>query len=109
MIESLNIPKDRVAFWAGLCSAVFSLSQAMTGIIWGRTSDRWGRKPAILIGLTSTMLTSIMFGFSQNIYWALIARALGGAGNGNVGILRTTVAEMVPERELQPRAFSIMP
>ncbi|RAL60437.1 hypothetical protein DID88_000212 [Monilinia fructigena] len=40
---------------------------------------------------------------------AIIARALQGACNGNVGIIRTMVAEMVPEKELQPRAFSIMP
>ncbi|QDS70107.1 hypothetical protein FKW77_005209 [Venturia effusa] len=40
---------------------------------------------------------------------ALVARAMSGAGNGNVGIIRTMVAEMVPYRELQPRAFSVMP
>jgi len=40
---------------------------------------------------------------------ALIARMLGGAANGNVGIIRTAVAEMVPQKSLQPRAFSVMP
>ena len=40
---------------------------------------------------------------------ALVARALSGAGNGNVGIIRTMVAELCPWRELQPRAFSVMP
>ena len=40
---------------------------------------------------------------------AIVARSLAGAGNGNVGIIRTTVAEMVPFKELQPRAFSLMP
>jgi hypothetical protein len=39
----------------------------------------------------------------------LISRGLLGFLNGNVGIIRTMVAEMVPEKELQPRAFSIMP
>ncbi|KAK3726145.1 hypothetical protein LTR37_000293 [Vermiconidia calcicola] len=40
---------------------------------------------------------------------AIVARGIAGAGNGNVGIIRTTVAEMVPFKELQPRAFSLMP
>jgi MFS family permease len=40
---------------------------------------------------------------------AITARALQGLGNGNVGILRTVVAELCPWKELQPRAFSIMP
>jgi MFS family permease len=39
----------------------------------------------------------------------LVSRALIGFMNGNVGIIRTMVAEIVPQRELQPRAFSIMP
>lgn len=39
----------------------------------------------------------------------LCSRALLGLMNGNVGIIRTMVAEMVPEKELQPRAFSVMP
>lgn len=79
------------------------------GIPWGRFSDSYGRKPAILLGLASTMVTSLMWGFSKSLPMAITARALAGAGNGNVGIIRTTVAEMVPFKELQPRAFSIMP
>lgn len=79
------------------------------GIPWGRFSDQYGRKPTILLGLTSTMITSLLLGFSVNLPMAIIARALAGAGNGNVGIIRTTVAEMVPFKELQPRAFSLMP
>ena len=39
----------------------------------------------------------------------VFTRGLLGLMNGNVGIIRTMVAEMVPEKELQPRAFSIMP
>lgn len=40
---------------------------------------------------------------------AFVARSLQGLSNGNVGIIRTAVAELVPQKELQPRAFSIMP
>ncbi|KXS96443.1 hypothetical protein AC578_3226 [Pseudocercospora eumusae] len=109
MVESFQIPQNEVGKWAGICAAVFSLFQALMGIPWGRFSDKYGRKPAILLGLTSTMLTSLLWGFSKSLPMAIVARALAGAGNGNVGIIRTTVAEMVPFKELQPRAFSIMP
>ncbi|KAG4025830.1 hypothetical protein MFRU_049g00010 [Monilinia fructicola] len=109
MIESFGVEKKDVAQWAGITSAVFSLSQCMTAIMWGRASDTFGRKPAILMGLTCTMICSIIWGMSVSLPMAIIARALHGACNGNVGIIRTMVAEMVPEKELQPRAFSIMP
>ena len=55
------------------------------------------------------MWTMLLWGFSTNLPMALTARSLQGLGNGNVGILRTTVAELCPWKELQPRAFSIMP
>ncbi|KXL49330.1 MAG: hypothetical protein FE78DRAFT_179402 [Acidomyces sp. 'richmondensis'] len=109
MIKSFDVPEADVGKWAGIASAIFSLFQAIMGIPWGRFSDQYGRKPAILIGLTSTMITSLLWGFSQSLPMAITVRALAGAGNGNVGIIRTTVAEMVPFKELQPRAFSIMP
>ncbi|KAJ9636281.1 hypothetical protein H2199_007956 [Coniosporium tulheliwenetii] len=109
MIESFSVPKNEIAKWAGITSSIFSLSQCVMGIPWGRASDIWGRKPVILIGLVNTMLTSLLWGFSTSLPMALVARALSGAGNGNVGIIRTMVAEMCPWKELQPRAFSIMP
>ncbi|KIX92076.1 uncharacterized protein Z520_12230 [Fonsecaea multimorphosa CBS 102226] len=109
MIQSFNVRDDKVAKWAGLMSATFSLSQCLTGIAWGRASDRFGRKPIILLALTCTMISSILFGFSKNLLWAFITRSLQGLSNGNVGIIRTAVAELVPQKELQPRAFSIMP
>lgn len=109
MIESFNVPKNDVAKWAGITSAVFSISQATTGILWGRASDRYGRKPIILTAMICVMLSGLLFGFSRSLLMAIIARSCAGASNGNVGILRTIVAEMVPHKELQPRAFSIMP
>lgn len=109
MIQSFHVPTEQVAKYAGLTSAVFSLSQALTAIFWGRASDKLGRKPVILIGLTCTMASSLLFGFSTSLTWAFVARSVQGLSNGNVGIIRTMVAEIVPEKELQPRAFSVMP
>ncbi|CAI6337806.1 unnamed protein product [Periconia digitata] len=109
MMESFGVPENDIASWAGWTSAIFSLCQAVTGIPWGAASDRFGRKPIILVGLFNTMCTMLLWGFSTSLPMAITARALQGLGNGNVGILRTTVAELCPWKELQPRAFSIMP
>ncbi|TVY44738.1 putative membrane protein [Lachnellula subtilissima] len=109
MIEGFGVKEEKVAKWAGITSAAFSLSQCSTAIIWGRASDMFGRKPVILFGLTCTMICTLLWGMSTSLPMAIMVRALAGACNGNVGIIRTMVAEMVPEKELQPRAFSIMP
>ncbi|KAK1972264.1 major facilitator superfamily transporter [Colletotrichum sublineola] len=109
MIRSFGVAQNDVAKWAGYTSAVFSLSQSVTAVAWGRASDRVGRKPTIIVGLISTMVLFVVWGMSTSLPMAIVVRAIMGSGNGNVGIIRTMVAEMVPEKELQPRAFSIMP
>ncbi|KAH0066235.1 MFS general substrate transporter, partial [Aureobasidium melanogenum] len=77
--------------------------------MWGRLSDKVGRKPILLMGLAGTGISMIVFGFSPNLTTALIARALGGLLNGNIGVLQTTVAEVVTVEAHQARAYSIMP
>ncbi|KAH8200387.1 hypothetical protein TruAng_005416 [Truncatella angustata] len=109
MIASFGVERKDVAKWAGATSAVFSLAQSLTAVPWGRASDKFGRKPVIITGLVCTMTCFLIWGVSTSLAMAITVRAIQGASNGNVGIIRTMVAEMVPERELQPRAFSIMP
>ncbi|KAL4975110.1 major facilitator superfamily domain-containing protein [Aspergillus desertorum] len=109
MIESVGVPQSEVAKWAGLTSAISSFSQAVMAVYWGTASDRFGRKPIILLGLTATMILSLAFGLSKSLPMLITCRGMIGFMNGNVGIIRTMVAEMVQDKELQPRAFSIMP
>lgn len=109
MIEYVGVRKNEVAKWVGISSAVASACQGAMAVAWGTASDSVGRKPIILIGLTCTMILSLVFGISQNLTMLVLTRGVLGLLNGNVGIIRTMVAEMVPEKELQPRAFSIMP
>lgn len=96
MIEYFGIPENDIARWAGFTSATFSICQGVTGIPWGAASDRFGRKPIILVGLVNTMVMMLVWGFSTSLPMAIAARALMGLGNGNVGILRTMVAELCP-------------
>lgn len=109
MMESVGVRKNEVAKWVGISSAIVALCQCIMAVPWGTFSDRFGRKYSILLGLTSTMVFSLMFGFSKSLVTLLITRAFLGLMNGNVGIIRTMVAELVREKELQPRAFSMMP
>ncbi|KAL1836052.1 hypothetical protein VTJ49DRAFT_5626 [Mycothermus thermophilus] len=109
MIASFGVEKTEIARWAGFTGAVFSVAQSITAVAWGKASDRFGRKPILLLGLANTTVCFLLWGIATSLPMAIIIRAVMGGGNGNVGIIRTMVAEMVPEKSLQPRAFSIMP
>ncbi|KAF2211838.1 hypothetical protein CERZMDRAFT_42569 [Cercospora zeae-maydis SCOH1-5] len=111
MIESFHITNDhnRIALYAGLVTSVFAAAECLGAGFWGSLSDRLGRKPILLTGLAGTGISMLMFGFAPNLPVALLARALGGALNGNIGVLQTTVNEVVKVEAHQARAYAIMP
>lgn len=111
MIESFGISnnKNEIGVYAGMVTSAFAFAEFSTGMMWGKVSDCIGRKPVLLIGLAGTLVSMLVFGFAKSFSVALIARALGGGLNGNISVIQTTVAELVREKEHQPRAFAINP
>jgi MFS family permease len=111
MVESFHVTDNdrKIALYAGMITSAFTFAEFSTGMFWGRMSDKVGRKPVLVMGLIGTAISMIVFGFAPNLPTAMIARALGGLLNGNIGVLQTTVAEIVTVKEHQPRAYSIMP
>lgn len=111
MIESFHITNDgkQVALYAGLVTSAFAFAECLAGPFWGRMSDKFGRKPILLTGIAGTGVSMLLFGFARDLPTALIARALGGILNGNIGVLQTTVAEVITVEAHQARAYAIMP
>ncbi|KAK5175659.1 uncharacterized protein LTR77_000798 [Saxophila tyrrhenica] len=111
MIKSFHITDDddRISEYAGMVTSAFALAEAFSSSIWGRLSDRFGRKVILLTGLAGTGISMLAFGFAQSLPAALIARALGGLLNGNIGVLQTTVAEVIKNDKHQTVAYALMP
>ncbi|KAH9828461.1 putative membrane protein [Teratosphaeria destructans] len=105
-------PSDAtVAQQAGLLAAAFTGAQFLTAMLWGRLadSDMFGRKRVILIGLLGTMIGSLGFGFSGSFAVAVFWRVVGGMLNGNIGVMRTMISEMVQDKKYLSRAFLLLP
>lgn len=79
----------------------FALGEFAAGMWWGRISDKFGRKPVLIGGLIGTLVSMMIFGFAKSYPVALLARAAGGLLNGNIGVIQTTLAELVPRKENQ--------
>lgn len=102
MVKDLhNGDETDASFYAGLLVSAYAVAEALTAMGWGALSDRFGRKPIVLIGLGGVAISSAIFGLATNYWVALLARFIGGALNGNVAVMQTMVAEMVkkPEHE----------
>jgi MFS family permease len=64
----------------GLALGIYGLTQAVLQIPWGMASDRFGRKPIMLAGLSVFAVGSIFAGFSHTLPMIILGRAIQGAG-----------------------------
>jgi MFS family permease len=69
-------------FQNGLLFALFSLCQFISTPIIGRLSDKFGRKPLLLISLAGTAVSFVMMAFAPSALFLFIARAVGVESNG---------------------------
>ncbi len=96
-----TLPDSTISSQAGILQGCFTTAQFLTAIMWGRIADAdWGgRKRVMLIGLVGTGLSSVGFGFSRSFVQAAIFRVMGGMLNGNVGVMRTMISEIIKEKK----------
>jgi len=64
----------------GLALGMYGLTQACMQIPFGLASDRWGRRPVVLVGLFLFVLGSVICALSNDIFWITIGRAIQGSG-----------------------------
>ncbi|KAH0049556.1 MFS transporter, partial [Aureobasidium melanogenum] len=108
---SPSAPDSTISYQAGMLQAAFTGAQFCTAVFWGRMADweQMGRKRVILVGLLGTGIGALGFGFSSSFAVALFWRALGGALNGNIGVMRTMISEIIRDKKYQSRAFLLLP
>lgn len=111
MVKDFGIAQNEaeVSKYSGYLSSTFAFCQVLTSFNWGKFADKNGRKPTLIIGLTGSIVSLLLLGFSKNYYYALAARSLMGLLNGNVAVIRTMIGEVATERKHQALAFSTMP
>ncbi|KAG8981010.1 hypothetical protein FRC05_003910 [Tulasnella sp. 425] len=108
MVEELGIAEPkRVGFYSGIIDSLFALVQLCTIVYWGGLSDRIGRKPVILIGLSGVSVATLCFGLSHTLWQLLLSRALIGALCGNVAVIYCGVSDITDETN-QSKAFPLL-
>ena len=65
----------------GRLIASFSIAQLLSAPVWGRVSDRYGRRPALLIGLTASAVAYAVFGIADAVWLLFASRMVQGAGS----------------------------
>ena len=72
---------------------MFSVAQLVSAPLWGRVSDRYGRRPALMIGLGGSTVAYLIFAYANTLELLLLCRIVQGAGGGTVGVVQAYVAD----------------
>jgi len=109
MIEHFGVAgsEDQIGFYSGMIASSFSFAQFLSAFLWGRLSDRFGRRPILLFGLFGSFISVLLFGFSEDLVWAIVTRSLSGFLNGNVGVAKCYLLEISDDTN-SAKAFSVL-
>jgi MFS family permease len=82
-----------VGLVTALLVTAFTVAQLVSAPLWGRFSDRFGRRPALLVALSASAVAYVIFGFATSLFLLFLSRLVQGAGGGTVGVIQAYVAD----------------
>lgn len=91
----------------GLLLASYSVCQLFAGPVLGQLSDRFGRRPVLLVSQAGTFAGFLLLGFAENLWLVFAARILDGITAGNLTVAQAYIAD-VTKPEDRARAFGII-
>jgi MFS family permease len=83
----------------GFIVAAFTIAQLLSAPMWGRFSDRVGRRPVLLIALGAAGIAYLIFGFAHSLFVLFLSRLVQGAGGGTVGVIQAYVADSTDPKD----------
>jgi MFS family permease len=85
-----KLPGGQSHFLIGIALGAYGLTQAILQIPAGWLSDRYGRKPVIIVGLLLFAAGSFLAASADDIYWIIAGRVIQGAGAINAAVMALT-------------------
>src|SRR2546425_3502802 len=83
----------------GFIVTAFTVAQLLSAPMWGRFSDRVGRRPTLLIALGASAIAYLIFGFAHSLLLLFLSRVVQGAGGGTVGVIQAYVADSTDPKD----------
>jgi multidrug resistance protein len=80
-------------FVVGMLVSSFAVAQLVSAPMWGRFSDKYGRRPALLVGLGASAIAYLVFAYADSLWLLFASRIVQGAGGGTVSVVQAYVAD----------------
>ncbi len=82
----------------GLLTASYAAAQLIGAPVLGRLSDRYGRRPILLLSSMGTLISFVLFGFANSLWVLFAARILDGLTGGNISVAQAYITDVTDER-----------
>lgn len=79
-----NLDTDSINFHIGFLTSIYPLFQLLFVVLWGRLSDKYGRKPIIIVGLIGFVIMQLLTGLATSLTMLYVARIFGGIFTSSV-------------------------
>lgn len=94
-------------FLVGVLATTFAVCQLLSGPFLGRVSDRYGRKPVLMLSQLGTFIGFVMLGLANSLPIIFLSRIIDGATAGNLTIAQAAIADVTPP-EGRAKAFGVI-
>ena len=93
-----NMSMNTIVLFGGVLGALYSVLQFIAAPLWGGLSDRFGRKPILLISVFGLFLSYVLWIFSGSFTLLILARFIGGIMGGNLSVATAAVADVTDKK-----------
>ena len=107
LIEDLTGSIAAAGIWTGLIGSLWALMQFVCAPLIGSLSDRFGRRPVILISTAGLALDWVLMALAPNLWWLVVGRVIGGITSASATALFAYMAD-VTAPEGRARAFGLI-
>ncbi len=83
----------------GLLMSIYSLMQFLFSPVWGRISDRFGRRPILLMSLFGAGLSYLAFAFATSLWMLFVARAFAGIFSATISTAQAYIADVTESED----------
>ena len=106
LIEELTGSAAAAGLWTGIVGSLWALMQFVCAPVIGSLSDRFGRRPVILISTAGLACDWVLMALAPNLWWLVVGRIIGGMTSASATALFAFMAD-VTAPENRARAFGI--
>ena len=85
-------------FETGILLAIYSVMQLLFAPIWGRLSDRAGRRPVLLISIFGSIGSQLGYALAPSFWWLVVARGFAGVCGANITAAQAYIADVTDEK-----------